>query len=116
MGLRYAAHRAASRSRGQGIRRSRRLTSVRPATFWTYLIAALQTEVRGVGASALPLLQSDAPIEPVLTLLINELGALPHDGALVLGDLHVVESPDIEEGFSAFARRPAGSGSRRTRR
>jgi LuxR family transcriptional regulator, maltose regulon positive regulatory protein len=72
----------------------------RPATFWTYLITALQTVAPGVGASALPLLQSsDLPIETVLTLLINELGALPHDVAVVLDDYHVVESPDIEEGM-----------------
>ncbi|HTC70835.1 MAG TPA: hypothetical protein VK662_14790, partial [Acidothermaceae bacterium] len=72
----------------------------RSATFWTYLIAALQTVAPGVGASALPLLQSsDLPIETALTLLINELGALDHDVALVLDDLHVVESPDVEEGL-----------------
>jgi LuxR family transcriptional regulator, maltose regulon positive regulatory protein len=72
----------------------------RPATFWTYLITALQTVVPGVGASALPLLQSaDAPIEPVLTIVINELGAVPYDVAVVLDDYHVVESPDIEEGM-----------------
>ncbi|HEY5455096.1 MAG TPA: hypothetical protein VIJ96_06480, partial [Acidothermaceae bacterium] len=72
----------------------------RPATFWTYLITALQTVLPGVGASALPLLQSaDAPIEPVLTIVINELGAAQHDVAVVLDDYHVVESPDIEEGM-----------------
>ncbi len=71
-----------------------------PATFWTYVISALQTVVPGVGASALPLLQSaDSPIEPVLTIVINELGAVPHDVAIVLDDYHVVESPDIEEGM-----------------
>jgi LuxR family maltose regulon positive regulatory protein len=72
----------------------------RPATFWTYLITALQTVAPGVGASALPLLQSaDAPIEPVLTIMINELGAMPHDIAIVLDDYHVLESPDVEEGM-----------------
>ena len=72
----------------------------RPATFWTYLITALQTVVPGVGAAALPLLQSaDAPIEPVLTIVINELGAVPHDVAIVLDDYHVLESPDIDEGM-----------------
>jgi LuxR family maltose regulon positive regulatory protein len=72
----------------------------RPATFWTYLITALQTVVPGIGASALPLLQSaDAPIEPALTIVINELGAAQHDVAIVLDDYHVVESQDIEEGM-----------------
>lgn len=72
----------------------------RPATFWTYLITALQTVVPGLGASALPLLQSaDAPIEAVLTTVINELAAVPDDVAVVLDDYHVVESPDVEQGM-----------------
>jgi LuxR family maltose regulon positive regulatory protein len=72
----------------------------RPATFWTYLITALQAVVPGIGASALPLLQAtDAPIEPVLTIVINELGAVPHDVTLVLDDYHVIESADIEDGM-----------------
>ena len=38
-----------------------------PATFWTYVITALQTAVPGVGADVLPLLQSaQPPIETVL--------------------------------------------------
>ncbi len=64
------------------------------------MITALQTVIPGVGASALPLLQSaDAPIEPVLTIVINELGAAQTEVAVVLDDYHVVESPDIEEGM-----------------
>lgn len=31
--------------------------------------------------------------------MINELGAVPHDVAVVLDDYHVIESPDIEEGM-----------------
>src|SRR6476660_9933535 len=38
-----------------------------PATFWTYLITALQAAVPGIGADVLPLLQSaQPPIETVL--------------------------------------------------
>ena len=50
-----------------------------PATFWTYVIAALQTVAPGVGAGALSLLQAPQPppIETVLTTLLNELGAAP---------------------------------------
>ena len=46
-----------------------------PASFWTYLVAALQTVAPGVGASALSLLQAPQPppIETVLTTLLNEL-------------------------------------------
>ena len=47
-----------------------------PVAFWTYLIAALRTVAPGVGASALALLQETqpAPIETVLTTLLNDLG------------------------------------------
>ena len=46
-----------------------------PASFWTYVIAALQTVAPGVGASALALLQAPQPppIETVLAALLNEL-------------------------------------------
>ena len=39
-----------------------------PASFWTYLIAALQTAAPGVGASALALLQAPQP-PPIETVL-----------------------------------------------
>src|SRR5438477_4535730 len=52
-----------------------------PASFWTYLIAALQTAEPHSGASAISLLQSPQPppIEAVLTLLLNELGGMSTD-------------------------------------
>src|SRR5207244_176997 len=61
------------------------------ASFWSYLIAALQTIEPGVGASAISLLQSPqpAPIEAVLTLLLNELSAISKDVVLVLDDYHL---------------------------
>ena len=48
-----------------------------PASFWAYVIAALRTVASGVGESALALLQAPQPppIETVLTVLLNELGA-----------------------------------------
>jgi LuxR family maltose regulon positive regulatory protein len=72
-----------------------------PASYWTYLITALQTVVPGVGASGLPLLQSaQAPIETVLTTVLNELGAVPDDLYLVLDDYHLVDGPDIQAGMT----------------
>ena len=73
-----------------------------PASFWTYLIAALQTAAPGVGASALSLLQGPQPppIETVLATLLNELGAVPNDVVLVLDDYHVVDAPDIQDGMA----------------
>jgi LuxR family maltose regulon positive regulatory protein len=74
----------------------------RPASFWTYLIAALQTVVPGAGNSALPLLQSgqQPPIETVLTMVLNELRTAPNDLYLVLDDYHLVDGPDIRTGMT----------------
>ena len=49
-----------------------------PASFWTYVVTALQRAVPGVGTSALELLASSPlPTELVLTTLLNELAAAP---------------------------------------
>jgi LuxR family transcriptional regulator, maltose regulon positive regulatory protein len=66
----------------------------RPASYWTYVITALQAVAPGVGTTALPLLQSgQPPVETVLVTVVNELGAVPHDVYLVLDDYHLVEGP-----------------------
>ena len=45
-----------------------------PASFWTYVVSALQTAVPGVGASALELIApSDVSTESVLTMVLNDL-------------------------------------------
>jgi LuxR family transcriptional regulator, maltose regulon positive regulatory protein len=70
-------------------------------SFWTYVITALQAAVPGVGASALPLLQSARPpIETVLTMVVNHLSAVPHDIYLVLDDYHLVDGPDVQAGMA----------------
>ena len=71
-------------------------------SFWTYLIAALQTVVPGIGASALSLLQEPQPppIETVLAPLLNELGAVSTDIVLVLDDEHMVDARDIHGGMA----------------
>lgn len=73
-----------------------------PASFWSYVIAALQTVAPGVGAAALSLLQAQQPppIETVLAPLINELNAIPNDTVLVLDDYHVVDMPDVQGGMT----------------
>ncbi|WP_240645722.1 LuxR C-terminal-related transcriptional regulator [Georgenia sp. SYP-B2076] len=69
-----------------------------PASFWTYLVAALQMAEPGTGAGALSLLQStQSPMETVLATLINELDALSTDVVLVLDDYHVIDSREIHE-------------------
>ncbi len=73
-------------------------------TFWTYVIAALQTGAPGVGASTLNLLQEDQqPIsEADLTSLINDLSGLPHHVTLVLDDYHVIHAPEVQAGMVFF--------------
>jgi LuxR family maltose regulon positive regulatory protein len=73
-----------------------------PASFWTYVIAALRTVASGVGESALPLLQAPQPppIETVLTVLLNDLGAIAAGIVLVLDDYHVIDASDVQDGMA----------------
>jgi LuxR family transcriptional regulator, maltose regulon positive regulatory protein len=73
-----------------------------PATFWTYVIAALRTVLPEVGASALSLLQAPQapPVPTVLTTLLNDLAATSRDVVLVLDDYHLVDSQDVHEGMA----------------
>ena len=75
-----------------------------PATFWTYLVSALQTASPGVGASALAQLQGPQlpPIETVLAQLLNDLGGVPSETILVLDDYHVIDAPDIHEAMASL--------------
>ena len=72
-----------------------------PATFWTYVVAALRTVTPEVGASTLALLQEGqpAPVRLLLTPLINDLGASETDVVLVLDDYHVIDSAEVQEGI-----------------
>ncbi|MFF4540083.1 LuxR C-terminal-related transcriptional regulator [Streptomyces aureus] len=73
----------------------------RPASFWTYVVTALERAVPGVGAGVLPLLQSErTPIESVLTPVLNELAALDHPLDLVLDDYHLADTPDVRTGMT----------------
>ena len=73
-----------------------------PASFWTYVIAALRTVEPDVGASALALLQSPQPppLNTVLTTLLNDLGAVASDIVLVLDDYHVIDSLEVQEAMA----------------
>ena len=72
-----------------------------PATFWTYVIAALRTVAPDVGANALGLLQEPQPppIQLVLTTLLNDLGTVTADVVLVLDDYHVIASTEVQTGI-----------------
>jgi LuxR family maltose regulon positive regulatory protein len=72
-----------------------------PTLFWTYLVAALNTAAPGVGPSALSVLRSpQAPIEAVLTTLLNDLDALADDVVLVLDDYHLIDARDVQDGMA----------------
>ena len=70
-----------------------------PASFWTYVIAALRTAAPGVGEGALALLRAPRPppIETVLTALLNDLGATAAEIVLVLDDYHVIDARDVQD-------------------
>jgi LuxR family maltose regulon positive regulatory protein len=72
------------------------------ASFWTYLVTALQSVAPGIGAGALSLLQDPqpAPIETILATLLNELGGVPNDTVLVLDDYHLIDAHDIQDGMA----------------
>ncbi len=71
-------------------------TEQQPASFWTYVVTALDAAVPGVGAGVLPLLQAPHPsMESVLAILLNELGAVADGVDLVLDDYHLADGPGI---------------------
>ena len=73
-----------------------------PATFWTYVIAALRTAVPSIGADALGLLRDPQPppMQLVLTTLLNDLAATEVDVVLLLDDYHVIDSHEVRTGMA----------------
>jgi LuxR family maltose regulon positive regulatory protein len=73
-----------------------------PVSFWTYVLAAIQTVLPEIGGEALALLQSTrpAPIETVLTMVLNQLGGVPAEIVLVLDDYHLIDTHDVHSGMA----------------
>src|SRR5882757_9885292 len=72
-----------------------------PALFWTYLVAALNTGVPGVGSGALSVLQPpQPPNEAGLVALLNDLDAISDDVVLVLDDYHVIDTRDVQDAMA----------------
>ncbi len=79
-----------------------------PARFWTYCTVALHAVYGGVGEAALAMLRSSrpAPIEAILTVLINEVvSVLESDDRdlrciLVLDDYHVIEAQPVHDALA----------------
>lgn len=73
-------------------------------TFWTYVVAALQTLAPSLGAGAVPFIErSQAPTsDPALTTLLNDLNAHRNEVRLVVDDYHFVDSTDIQDSLAFF--------------
>lgn len=72
-------------------------------SFWKYVFGALSPARPGVSTcGAIELLEAPqpAPIESVLSLVINEIAADPADLWLVLDDFHVIEAEGVETGMA----------------
>ncbi len=71
------------------------------SSFWTYVLLAVDRAVPGTATAALEQLQAGrAPVEAVLTALLNELSVFPHDVDLVLDDYHSADGPDVRVGMT----------------
>jgi LuxR family maltose regulon positive regulatory protein len=74
-----------------------------PVIFWTYVIAALQTQQAGVGQQALAALAAqEGEIERKMALLINDLARGSLSCILVLDDYHLIRSPAIHQSLAFF--------------
>jgi ATP/maltotriose-dependent transcriptional regulator MalT len=72
-----------------------------PSRFWTYVLAAIRTIQPDLGKYSFELqfTSPQSPVDAILTLLINEIAALPDPLLLILDDYHVIDSPPIQEGM-----------------
>ena len=73
-----------------------------PSRFLTYLIAALQTVVPGIGEGVVTVLQSPQPppLESTLTALLNELTTIPGAVVLVLDDYHALDARPVDDALA----------------
>jgi LuxR family maltose regulon positive regulatory protein len=69
-----------------------------PARFWTCAIAALRKASPGVATRAFELIKMGAdPRQVVLPTLLNELGAIDYQIALILDDYHLIQNRTVHE-------------------
>ncbi|HYZ37139.1 MAG TPA: LuxR C-terminal-related transcriptional regulator, partial [Pseudonocardiaceae bacterium] len=68
-----------------------------PVLFWTYVIAALRTQLPGTGDAALAAMGAGwrALREAAIPLLLNDLLAQPDPIVLILDDYHVISNPQV---------------------
>lgn len=68
-----------------------------PLLFWSYVITAIRRAVPALDACQHALPAAPAPVEDVVTSLVNDLASLRDELVLVLDDYHVVESMEVHE-------------------
>lgn len=70
--------------------------------FFNHLVAALQTITVNFGEGVLSALHSQPspPNESILTLLLNEISALPNKFVLILDDYHAIGAPWIDDALT----------------
>jgi len=75
-----------------------------PVRFWAYLVAALEQQLPGIGADAVALLHAPqpAPIDTVLTVLVNAIAATSGQLVLVLDDYHVISAAPIQQALATL--------------
>jgi LuxR family maltose regulon positive regulatory protein len=73
-----------------------------PASFLTYLVAALQTIAANIGKGVLAILQSPQPppTESILTILLNDITTFSDDFILVLDDYHQIDSQSVDQALT----------------
>ena len=75
-----------------------------PVIFWSYVIAALQTQQKGVGQQALDMLAvQGADLDWKLASLINDLAQDSHPWVMVLDDYHLIRNPIIHQSLTFFS-------------
>ncbi len=74
-----------------------------PVIFWSYVIAALQTQQQGVGQPSLDMLAAQgADLERQLASLINDLAQTSQPWVVVLDDYHLIRNPIIHQSLTFF--------------
>jgi LuxR family maltose regulon positive regulatory protein len=71
------------------------------ATFWRYVVTALNAALPEVGASVLPQLESGEPVPAsLLTTVLNDLASVEREVELVLDDYHLADGVEVGEGMA----------------
>lgn len=72
-----------------------------PASFWTYVVTALQAAVPGAATGAQDLIASTPlPTEQLLTTVLNDLAEASGQVWLVLDDYHLADGQDLRAGMT----------------